>query len=68
MLPDGTVELMLVLLNADSAEQDFVLPGPKVNWTTLVDTAQPELPETALADGHFPLAAYAVALLTAKLE
>jgi isoamylase len=68
MRPDGTLELMLILLNADSAEQDFVLPGPEVNWTTLVDTAQPELPETALADGHFQLAAYGVALLTAELE
>jgi glycogen operon protein len=67
-LTDGTVELMLILLNADSADQDFVLPGPEVNWTTLLDTAHPEMPETALADGHFQLAAYSVALLTAKLE
>ena len=68
MLADGTVELMLILLNADSADQNFTLPGPKVNWTTLLDTAQPDLPEAPLADGHFQLAAYAVALLTANLD
>jgi glycogen operon protein len=59
---------MLILLNADSAEQNFGLPGPEVNWTMLLDTAQPELPETPLADGHFLVAAYGVALLTARLE
>jgi glycogen operon protein len=68
MRPDGSVELMLILLNADSADQDFRLPGKKASWTTLLDTARPELPETPLADGHFQLAAYCVALLTAKLE
>jgi isoamylase len=67
MLSDDTVELMFILLNADSADQDFVLPGPEASWTTLLDTAQPKLPETPLADGHYQLAAYAVALLTAKL-
>ena len=34
----------------------------------LLDTAQPDMPETALADGHFQVAAYGVALLTASLE
>jgi glycogen operon protein len=68
LLPDGSLQLMLILLNADSAEQDFVLPGPEVNWTMLLDTAQPDMPETALADGHFLLAAYGLALLTASLE
>ncbi len=68
VLPDGSLELMLILLNADSAEQNFGLPGPEVNWTMLLDTAQPDMPETALADGHFQVAAYGVALLTARLE
>jgi glycogen operon protein len=67
MLPDGTIEVMLILLNADSAGQDFVLPGPKVSWTALLDTADPKLPERPLADGHFQLAAYAVAMLTGHL-
>ena len=66
-LPDGAVELMLVLLNADSADQDFVLPGPEVDWTMLVDTALPDAPECPLDDGHATVAAHSVVLLTALL-
>jgi isoamylase len=67
VLPDGTVELLLVLLNADSAEQDFLLPEPKVNWTMLLDSARTEAPEWPLGDGHALLAAYSVMLLKALL-
>ncbi len=62
-LPDGKVELMFVLLNADSAEQDFVLPGPETDWTLLLDTARPDLPEGPFDDGHARVAAYSVMLL-----
>jgi glycogen operon protein len=65
-LPDGTVELMLILLNADTAEQDFVLPAPELRWTMLLDTARPEAPEGPLGDGHALVAAHSVMLLTAK--
>jgi isoamylase len=64
---DGSVELMMVLFNADCAEQQFVLQELDVNWTMLLDSAQPELPETAFEDGHATVAAWSVMLLTARL-
>ena len=67
-LPGGAIELMLVLLNADPVPQDFVLPGLQVNWTTLLDTSRPEMPEIPLTDGHAQVAAYGVMLLTAPLR
>jgi len=41
-LPDGKVEMMLVLFNGDSAQQVFGLPDPNVPWTMLLDSANPE--------------------------
>ena len=67
-LPDGKLELMLILLNADSAEQEFVLPTPEFEWTLLLDSTRPELPEGPFEDGHALVAAYSVMLLTAKLD
>ena len=64
---DGSVELMMVLFNADSAEQQFVLQELDVNWTMLLDSAQPELPERPFEDGHATVGAWSVMLLTARL-
>jgi isoamylase len=66
-LAGSAVELTLVLLNADCAEQEFVLPEPEANWTMLLDTARPELPESPFEDGHAKVGAYSVMLLTARL-
>ena len=65
--PGGKVELMLVLLNADCAMQEFVLPEPEVSWTMLLDTAQPEMSAGALANGHAQVEAYSVMLLVGWL-
>ena len=62
-LPNRKVETMLVLLNADSAEQNFVLPPPELDWTMLLDSAAPEAPASPLADGHVAVAAHSVMLL-----
>lgn len=66
-LPDGTVEVLLVLLNADSAGQDFVLPNPVLAWTVLLYSAEPEQPAGPQKAGHAHVAAYAVMLLVAQL-
>jgi glycogen operon protein len=66
-LPDGKVELMLILINADSAEQNFVLPGPEVDWTMLLDSARPAEPPTPFDDGHAQVRAYSVMLLVGWL-
>ena len=62
-LPNGKVEVTLVLLNADCAQQDFVLVGPELDWTMLLDTARPEEPECPLDDGHALVAAFSVMVL-----
>jgi isoamylase len=67
-LQDRKVEVMLVLLNADSAEQDFVLPAPELDWTMLVDTARPGRPAIPFDDGHARVAAYSVMLLVGSLN
>jgi isoamylase len=67
-LPDGAVELMLVLLNADSADQEFALPGPVFDWTMLLDTALPETPSCPLDSDRARVGAHAVMLLTARVE
>ncbi len=67
-LPSGEVELMLILLNADSAPQTFVLPGPELDWTLLVDTSRPEMPEGPFEDGHAEVGAFGLLLLTARIE
>jgi glycogen operon protein len=66
-LAKGKVELMLVLLNADSAAQEFVLPGPEVNWTMLLDTALPEVAACPLDAYRARVDAHAVMLLVGWL-
>jgi isoamylase len=66
-LSGGGVELMLVLLNADSADQDFALPEPVLKWTMLLDTALPEAPESPQLIGSVTVGAHAIKLLTARL-
>ena len=61
------MELMLVLLNADSADQEFVLPGPALDWTMLLDTALPETQACPLDADRARVGAYAVMLLTVRI-
>jgi glycogen operon protein len=67
-LPDGPVELTLVLMNADCADQEFVLPGQGLAWTKLLDSSRPEVPEGPLDDDRAQVAGYAVMVLMARLE
>jgi len=57
-----------VLLNADSAAQEFVLPGPEANWTMLLDTALPEVSACPLDADRARVEAYAVMLLVGWLQ
>jgi isoamylase len=63
----GEVELMLVLMNADTAPQDFVLPGPEVEWTLLLDSASPSAPGRPFPEDHASLEAHSVVLLVGWL-
>jgi glycogen operon protein len=67
LLPDGAVEVMLVLLNADCAPQEFTPPSPKMTWTMLLDTSLPDAPAAPFDDERTTVAAHAVMLLTARV-
>ena len=67
-MPDGAVEVTLVLLNADSADQDFALPEPALDWIMLLDTTRPELPPTPFDADHARLGAHGVMLLVGRLR
>jgi glycogen operon protein len=66
--PGGRVEVMLVLLNADCAEQKFVLPEPDLSWTMLLDSAHPETPATPLNEGCAQVAALSIRLLVGWMK
>jgi len=63
----GMVELMLVMMNADCAPQDFVLPEPNVEWTLLLDSASPSAPGRPFAETHGRVEAHSVVLLVGWL-
>jgi glycogen operon protein len=66
MASDGTLELMLVLLNADGDPQEFRLPEPALDWTLLIDSARPGEPETPFPTFSARVSAHSVMLLTAR--
>ena len=66
-LADGMVEVTLILLNADSADQEFVLPPPAFDWTMLLDSALPETQACPLDSDRARVGAYGVMLLTVRL-
>jgi isoamylase len=66
-LSGGKVELMLMLLNADSAEQEFVLPEPAAGWTMLLDSSQTEMAACAFDGDRTHVGAHSVMLLVGWL-
>jgi len=65
--PDGTVEVTMLLLNADASGHAFALPEPRLEWTVVLDSAHPDGPEYPVHDGAVPVAPRAVVLLAARL-
>jgi glycogen operon protein len=66
-LPDGKIEMMLVLINGDSAEQSFTLPDPNVPWSMLIDSASPEMHALEVDGDQVNVAAHSVILLVGWL-
>ncbi|MCO6418151.1 glycogen debranching protein GlgX [Siccirubricoccus sp. KC 17139] len=64
---EGPVDITLLLLNADSAPQEFTLPEPAYAWRKELDSAEPEA-EVAPVEGTVTVAARSVVLLAARLE
>jgi glycogen operon protein len=67
-MPDGGVEVTMLLLNADGAGHAFALPEPpRLEWALVLDSAHPESPERPVFDGAVPVAPHAVVLLATRL-
>jgi glycogen operon protein len=65
--PDGSADVTLLLLNADSAVHDFLLPQPLLDWCVVLDSADPEAEEYPVNGESVPVAAHSVVLLAARL-
>ncbi|WP_043831756.1 glycogen debranching protein GlgX [Muricoccus aerilatus] len=67
---EGGADTVLLLMNADSADQPFVLPGVSRTWCLLLDSADPEAKERMLREDEetVPVAARSVVLLWSRLD
>ena len=67
---DGGVDTVLLMINADSADQPFKLPGLTRNWHLLLDSANPEAEERMLEEGEetVQVGSRSVVLLWSRLE
>jgi isoamylase len=64
---DGSVEVTLLLLNADSAGHAFALPAPRLDWTLMLDSGHPDAEERPVLDEAVPVAPHGAVLLAARL-
>jgi len=65
--PDGSLDVVVILLNADSSSHDFSLPEPSLDWRVVLETAVPEAAEHLHAGGTIAVPAHSVVLLAARL-
>jgi isoamylase len=47
---DEEVDTVLLMMNADSADQPFILPATVQNWTLVLDSADPDAEERPLGE------------------
>ncbi|MFC7476635.1 glycogen debranching protein GlgX [Dankookia sp. GCM10030260] len=64
---DGSLDVTLLLLNADSAGHAFALPKPPLDWRLMLDSGHPAAPERPVLDEAMPVAPHGAVLLAASL-
>jgi len=64
---DGSVDVTLLLLNADSAGHAFALPKPMLDWRLMLDSGHPAAAERPVLDEAVPVAPRGAVLLAAWL-
>jgi len=64
--PDGKLEVTALMLNADSNEIEFKLPGP-FKWQLLYDTRDPALAPVVLETDHYKMEGRTVVLLATEI-
>ncbi len=62
---DATVEIIVLLLNADVAEHMFALPEPGFDYRVRLDTQHPSRQDVATAENRYLVAPHSLVLLTA---
>ena len=69
-MEDGVVKVVLLLLNADATDQDFVLPSPRLPWHLRLDSADPDAAERKLPEDQetITVGARSITLLSARIE
>jgi glycogen operon protein len=67
---DRGVDTVLLMINADSADQPFTLPATVQNWTLVLDSANPDEDERMLEEDEVvvPVSARSVMLLWSRLD
>ena len=65
---DGSLESLMLLVNADSAQHRFRLPVPALDYEVLVDTANPGIGPTRVDTGSRDVAAHSLVLLAARVR
>ncbi|POR54707.1 glycogen operon protein [Paraburkholderia eburnea] len=63
---DGEIEVLLMMLNASANSVTFTAPAPRLAWSVLLDTANPDAPPHALRDVTFDVGAHALVVLCAR--
>ncbi|HEY8610884.1 MAG TPA: glycogen debranching protein GlgX, partial [Roseomonas sp.] len=61
--PDDAVDTVLLLMNADSADQPFTLPATVENWTMVLDSADPDAEERPLEEDEITVTVSARSLV-----
>jgi isoamylase len=66
--PNGTIEIVALLMNASSSRLDFHLPTPGDAWRLLIDSADPTQEERVLHGQVYHVAERSAVLLAATLK
>jgi isoamylase len=66
--PDGSIEIVALLMNASSSRLDFHLPKPGDAWRLLIDSADPTQNERVLQGQVYHVAERSAVLLAATLK
>jgi len=64
---DGAIDVLALLSNPTAEEIEFTLPKPEASWTTLVDSAEPEVPEHDIEGMRVRVGARALVLAYARI-
>jgi isoamylase len=64
--PDGDIDVLLMLFNADADDHEFALPPPAFGYRLLVDSRDPARGEQPVGD-ELQVASYSLQLLAARL-